>query len=286
MVFDSGVGGLSVCQSIFAACPDVRIVYVADNAAFPYGTKSDEYLRMRIVKVLSEQYITHSPDILVIACNTASTLVLPDLRASLSIPVVGVVPAIKPAALASKTGVIGLLATSATVQRSYTDQLISEFAPQCNVVRVGSRRLVEIAEEYLRGLPVNERELREITSSFFEGGLSAPVDRIVLGCTHFPLLRAQLEAISPKGVEWIDSGDAVALRVRGLLKLCVQGHASSDNMQTDSLMHHVVFTGNGQTNEFFKSMLCTLGFTHFKLSINVSREKVLSENAYSEKPKG
>jgi len=266
MVFDSGVGGLSVCQSILVSCPSVRIVYVADNAAFPYGTKTDDYLRERIVSVLSDQCMTHQPDVLVIACNTASTLVLPDLRERLSIPVVGVVPAIKPAALESKTGVIGLLATSATVQRSYTDQLISEFAPHCDVVRIGSSRLVEMAEEYLRGESVSELELRDITSSFFSEDLSIPIDKVVLGCTHFPLLREQLEKNSPKGVEWIDSGDAIALRVKGLLNNLIGEHTSSCSYQTDNLIHDVIFTGNELANEFFKSSLCSLGFKTFKLA--------------------
>ncbi len=266
MVFDSGVGGLSVCQSILVSCLGVRIVYVADNAAFPYGTKSDDYLRERIVTVLSDQYITHQPDVLVIACNTASTLVLPDLRERLSIPVVGVVPAIKPAALETKTGVIGLLATSATVRRSYTDQLISEFAPHCDVVRVGSSRLVEMAEEHLRGEAVSELELGEITSSFFSENLSAPIDKVVLGCTHFPLLRAQLEKCSPKGVEWVDSGDAIALRVKNLLEHLIGEHSSPSNHQTDKLIHEVIFTGNELANDFFKSMLCSLGFKSFKLA--------------------
>jgi glutamate racemase len=258
MVFDSGVGGLSVCQSILSLCPNVRIVYVADNAAFPYGTKTDGYLRERIVNVLSKQCITHQPDMLVIACNTASTLVLPDLRERLNIPVVGVVPAIKPAALETRTGAIGLLATSATVQRSYTDQLISDFAPHCDVVRVGSSRLVEIAEEYLRGLPVSKAELADITRSFFCESLSAPVDKIVLGCTHFPLLRSQLSESSLKRVEWIDSGDAIAQRVKDLLE-------SIECKQAADITHRIMFTGDDPTNKFFEAMLYSLGFKHFEL---------------------
>ena len=269
MVFDSGVGGLSVCQSILALCPYVRIAYVADNAAFPYGTKSDSYLRERIVKVLAEQYISHQPDMIVIACNTASTLVLPDLRERLNIPVVGVVPAIKPAAAETETGVIGLLATSATVQRSYTDQLISDFAPHCEVVRVGSRRLVEIAEEYLRGEPVSEAELAEITSSFFCESLSASVDKIVLGCTHFPLLRMQLEASSPEGVEWIDSGDAIAQRVKGLLENTEYKQPPSINNQAARIVHNIMFTGNSLANESFESMLSSLGLKHVNIVGNI-----------------
>ena len=275
LVFDSGVGGLSVCQSILALCSDVRIVYIADNAAFPYGTKSDEYLRARIVKVLSEQCAARQPDVLVIACNTASTLVLPDLRERLSIPVVGVVPAIKPAASGTQTGVIGLLATPATIQRTYTNQLISDFAPHCKMVRVGSSRLVEIAEEYLRGEPVNGVELTEITSSFFDESHNASIDKIVLGCTHFPLLRDQLEESSPKSVEWMDSGNAIAQRVKALLENVAWKQASSSRNQPVKIIHHIIFTGDCPTNEFFESMLYSLGFKYVKLAGNISPDHKL-----------
>ena len=260
LVFDSGVGGLSVCQSILSLCPGVRIIYVADNASFPYGTKSEEYLRHLIATVLSRQCEEHQPDILVIACNTASTLVLSDLRKVLCIPVVGVVPAIKPAAETTQTGAIGLLATSATVQRHYTDQLVVDFAAHCDVIRVGSSRLVEMAELYLRGSEVSEAELTEILAGFFCKSLSRPVDKIVLGCTHFPLLKTQLEQCAPHPVEWIDSGSAIAKRIKGLF--------DTESLILDESiapMHKVRFTGAAVANEHFNHCLSLLGFQNVEI---------------------
>ncbi|UZE97143.1 glutamate racemase [Alkalimarinus alittae] len=260
MVFDSGVGGLSVCESILSLCPGVRIIYIADNASFPYGTKSEDYLRSRITTVLSAQCKRYQPDMLVIACNTASTLVLSDLRAMLSIPVVGVVPAIKPAAESTQTGAIGLLATSATVQRHYTNQLVADFASHCDVIRVGSSRLVEMAELYLRGEEINEAELASILADFFCETLAQPVDKIVLGCTHFPLLKSQLNNCAPQQVEWVDSGSAIAKRVKGLFE--------SANLTIDASVkpvHQVRFTGEAVANEHFNQRLSSLGFQDFEI---------------------
>ena len=263
LVFDSGVGGLSVCQSILSCCPEVRILYVADNAVFPYGTKSENYLRKHIVSVLSQLCDDLKPEMMVIACNTASTLVLPSLRDRLSIPVVGVVPAIKPAANASKMGAIGLLATPATVTRPYTDQLIADFSPHCDVIRVGSSRLVEIAEEYFRGVEVNEAELSDITSVFFCESLSRPVDKIVLGCTHFPLLKQQLKKSALKQVEWMDSGNAIASRVRGLLDEAGFKYDAEINVPLPT--HKIMFTGSKIYNEHFESRVLSLGFYNFEV---------------------
>lgn len=260
LVFDSGVGGLSVCQSILSMCPGVRIIYVADNASFPYGTRSESYLRSRIVNVLSGLCEQHQPDMLVIACNTASTLVLADLRQLLCLPVVGVVPAIKPAAETTQTGAIGLLATSATVQRDYTDQLVADFAGHCDVIRVGSSRLVEIAEHYLRGHPVNEGELKAILADFFREGLARKVDKIVLGCTHFPLLKQQLESCAPRHVEWVDSGNAIANRVCSLFK---EAGLSLD--ASHKVLHRIRFTGEAIANKQFHCQLALLGFDNVKI---------------------
>lgn len=260
LVFDSGVGGLSICQSILLHCPGVCIIYVADNASFPYGTKSEDYLRSRITTVLSKQCEQYQPDILVIACNTASTLVLSDLRDMLTIPVVGVVPAIKPAAESTKTGAIGLLATPATVQREYTDQLVDDFAAHCDVIRVGSSRLVEMSERYLRGAGVNQTELADILAGFFCESLSRSVDKIVLGCTHFPLLKPHLERCVPHAIEWIDSGSAIAKRIKGLcgsLELALDASIEP--------MHSVRFTGVAEANEHFNDHLLLLGFQNFEI---------------------
>ncbi|MEP5284585.1 MAG: glutamate racemase [Alloalcanivorax venustensis] len=210
LIFDSGVGGLSVVKALREQVPGAPLAYVCDNAALPYGTKADAWLVRRIVQVCRAAVAASGARVLVVACNTASTLALDALRAQLSVPVVGTVPAIKPAAALSRSGVIGLLATSATVTRPYTDKLIHDFAGHCTVVRVAADGLVDQAERLLAGEPVDDAVL--------EAGLAplwrAPtLDTVVLGCTHFPLLRDLLNARAPRPVQWVDSGSAIARRV-------------------------------------------------------------------------
>ncbi len=208
MVFDSGVGGLSVLEAIRGRLPNLSYCFVGDNAGLPYGDKSEGWLVDRVPRVIDRALAEVQCKVLVVACNTASTIVLPPLRAKFAFPVIGVVPAIKPAAKMSRKKVIGLLATPATVKRDYTDALIAEFAADCTVVKLGSSRLVTIAEEKLRGIPPNREELKSILSPF---AASLP-DVVVLGCTHFPLLRQEISEILTETV-WIDSGEAIAKRV-------------------------------------------------------------------------
>lgn len=210
LVFDSGVGGLSVLDAIAASGHDLSLDYVADNAWLPYGLKSDADLRARVPALLARMADQWSPDAVVVACNTASTIVLPDVREALSIPVVGVVPPIKPAAALTKTGVIGLLATPATVQRAYTDDLIAQFAADKRVVRFGSSALVEAAERKLRGEAVDPASVREAIDALFA---DSAVDVVALACTHFPLLAQELAAAAPRPCTWLDSGAAIARRV-------------------------------------------------------------------------
>lgn len=215
LIFDSGVGGLSILKEIHQQLPQLNLHYLMDNAAFPYGTKDDGFLTDRIIEVCSSAVAELQPDILVIACNTASTLALPQLRQLLSIPVVGVVPAIKTAANLSKSKVIGLVATPATVGRPYTDNLIEEFAPHCSVHKLGSSELVYWAESYINhGLSPNNDQLYEHIQPWLESAKN--ISHVVLGCTHFPLLNGQLKQLWPD-VDWIDSGNAIALRVANLL---------------------------------------------------------------------
>jgi len=215
LIFDSGVGGLSVLSEILRVCPALSYVYVADNAGLPYGDKSADWLQQRVSAVIGAALQIYTPKLLVVACNTASTLVLPQLRSEVSLPVVGVVPAIKPAAATSKNRVIGLLATPATVSRVYTDGLIQDFAKDCHVIRVGSSRLVELVESKLRGQPLPMHELQRICQPFLE---ATPMpDTIVLGCTHFPLVPAEIKSVLP-GMTLVDSGAAIALRVQTLLE--------------------------------------------------------------------
>ncbi|MCK0537424.1 glutamate racemase [Alcanivorax quisquiliarum] len=213
LVFDSGVGGLSVTAEIRRRLPTVPLLYLMDSAGFPYGIKDDATLITRVVDVCADAVAEASPRMLVVACNTASTLALPALRERLAIPVVGVVPALKVAAQACPGGEIGLLATPATVHRPYTDNLIREFAAGCRVRRLGSTALVQWAEDW-----VHHGRTPQGLFDHLDNWLTqpAPVTHVVLGCTHFPLLTPTLTALWP-GVHWIDSGEAIARRVAQLL---------------------------------------------------------------------
>lgn len=213
LIFDSGVGGISVYQEIQKLLPQLDYLYIFDNEAYPYGELEHETLIKRVRCLVTKLVAEYQIDLVVIACNTASTIVLPTLRQSLSIPVVGVVPAIKPASnLASKA--VGLIATPATVTRQYTKELIRDFAQSKTVEMLGSTRLVDIAEEKLRGMPVSLSELQKILSS-----LADNIDVAVLGCTHFPLIRDEIQAALGEHVILIDSGEAIARRVQDLLKI-------------------------------------------------------------------
>ena len=213
LVFDSGVGGLSVAAEIRRRLPGLPLHYLMDSAGFPYGNKDDATLIERVLKVCGDAVAQQQPRLLVVACNTASTLVLPALRAELDIPVIGVVPALKVAAQASPGGNIGLLATPATVNRPYTDDLIREFAAGCRVRRMGSTELVQWAEDWV-GFGHEPAALFEHLDSWLT--TPDPVSHVVLGCTHFPLLRPMLERLWPT-IVWVESGEAIARRVEQLI---------------------------------------------------------------------
>ncbi len=217
LVFDSGVGGLSVFDAIAASGHALALSYAADNAWLPYGLKSDAALKARVPALLTALVGHWAPDAVVVACNTASTIALDEVRAALSIPVVGVVPPIKPAAALTKTGTIGLLATPATVRRAYTDDLIAQFAPDKTVVRFGSAALVEAAEQKLRGEAPDPSAITEAIDGLFGAPGGADIDVVAVACTHFPLLAAELVAAAPRAVTWLDSGAAIARRVAQVL---------------------------------------------------------------------
>ncbi len=217
LVFDSGVGGLSVLDAIAASGQALELDYAADNAWLPYGLKSDAELRARVPALLSRLVSHWAPDLVVVACNTASTIALDAVREALRVPVVGVVPPIKPAAAASRTGVIGLLATPATVRRAYTNDLIANFAADKRVVRFGSAALVEAAEAKLRGEPIPENAISEAIEGLFGAPGGGEIDVVALACTHFPLLADELAAAAPRPCLWLDSGEAIARRVKNVL---------------------------------------------------------------------
>jgi glutamate racemase len=219
LIFDSGVGGLTVYREIVRARPDARYVYVADDAGFPYGNQPEAALIARIVAVVGEAIAAHKPDLVVIACNTASVLALAQLRAAYHVPFVGTVPAIKPACAQSKSKRVAVLGTQATVSREYTRALIREFAGDCNVVLVGSPKLAGYAELELSGTPVPDADIKsEIAPCFGEGPPEHYTDTIVLACTHYPLLIDRFRAVQAWPVDWLDPAPAIARRVADLMR--------------------------------------------------------------------
>src|SRR5579864_8223901 len=216
LLFDSGLGGLTVYREVAAARPHVDFVYVADDAGFPYGALPEPALVSRVVALMGELIETHRPDLVVIACNTASTIVLPDLRKNFSLPFVGTVPAIKPACAASITKRVSVLGTEATVKREYTRALIRDYAQGCEVTLVGSKKLAAYAEAELAGAPVSDAALRaEMAACFVDDGKRT--DTVVLACTHYPLLLDRLRQLAPWPVNFIDPAPAIARRVVDLL---------------------------------------------------------------------
>jgi glutamate racemase len=217
LFFDSGVGGLSVLEPTRALLPNAPIVYVADNAGFPYGTKTEPELATRVPALLGRLVERFRPRLAVIACNTASTIALDDARAALDLPIVGTVPAIKPAAEMSKTRVIGVLGTEATVRQPYVDDLAARFASDCTIIRHGSPELVELAEAKLAGEAIAIDAVREAASPMFDAEKGDDIDVVVLACTHFPLLRDELSAAF-RGRTWIDGGPGIARRIAWLTR--------------------------------------------------------------------
>jgi glutamate racemase len=220
LVFDSGLGGLTVLREIVRARPDAHYVYVADDAFFPYGHHSEEQIIARVVPLIGELIAARVPDLVVIACNTASTLVMSHLRAEYQVPFVGTVPAIKPACASSRTKRVSVLGTKGTVQREYTRALIRDFSQGCEVTLVGSPELASLAETALSGEAVGDAAIAaEIAACFVGAGASDPArtDTVVLACTHYPLLLDRLTRLAPWPVDWIDPAPAIARRVSDLL---------------------------------------------------------------------
>jgi glutamate racemase len=218
LIFDSGVGGLTVFREVKAARPDARFVYLADDTAFPYGALAEDALIARVAAVIGKAISDYAPDLIVIACNTASTLALAELRARFAVPFVGTVPAIKPACAQSQTKRISVLGTQATVGREYTRALIREFAADCEVALIGSSHLASYAEAELAGEPVADAAIAaEIEPCFVEAD-GRRTDTVVLACTHYPLLLARLRELAPWPVDWLDPAPAIARRVADLLR--------------------------------------------------------------------
>jgi glutamate racemase len=253
LLFDSGLGGLTVFREVRAARPDARIIYVADDAFFPYGAHGEAELVDRVVPLIGELIEQHRPDLVVIACNTASTIVLPHLRERYTVPFVGTVPAIKPACAASQTRRVSVLGTEGTVAREYTRALIRDFANGAEVTLVGSVKLAALAEAELRGTPADDVVIaKEIAPCFIDGG-GRRTDTIVLACTHFPLLLGRLQRLAPWPVSFIDPAPAIARRVMELM-----GPVASMNPST-TMTAEIVFTSGKPPSGALEATLARFG---------------------------
>jgi glutamate racemase len=251
LVFDSGVGGLTVFREIARVRPDARLTYVADDALFPYGKVPEKQLIARVTALMGELIAAHAPDLVVIACNTASVQVLPALRERFGVPFVGTVPAIKPACAASQSKRVSVLGTETTVAREYTHALIRNFGQGCDLTLVGSARLAALAEAALSGRPVEDGEIRaEIAPCFVEDGAER-TDTIVLACTHYPLLLDRFEALAPWPVRWLDPAPAIARRVVDLVGPKSDGPAAETA--------HAIFTSGRKPSSDLAVALANFG---------------------------
>jgi glutamate racemase len=250
LLFDSGMGGLTVARAVAEQMPDAHLIYSADNAGFPYGAWKETDLSARIVKVLGRLIAKAKPDVVVIACNTASTIALVELRATYNVPFVGTVPAIKPAAAQTKSGIIGVLATPGTVSREYTHSLIHTFAFHCTVFLHGAPRLAEMAEQKLRGHGIDLEELRTEIAPAFRKRDGKLTDVVVLGCTHYPLLTDDIMQVAPWPVVYVDPSAAIARRVADIAEETPRQESAAEAPPHGTV---ILTSGGGRTTETLKA---------------------------------
>ena len=212
LFFDSGIGGLSVLKAVKAVLPRAPIVFAADYASFPYGTKAEAEISARVPALIGRLVERYQPRLVIIACNTACTIALNHVRAALDVPVVGTVPAIKPAAETSRTGVIGLLGTAATIRQAYVDQLQANHAPQMRLLRHAAPKLVSAAEAKMRGEYVDTAIYARAMAGLMDQPHGERLDVTVLGCTHFPLIKDELWAAAPH-MRFVDGAAGIARRI-------------------------------------------------------------------------
>ena len=254
LVFDSGLGGLTVYREVARARPDATFVYAADDAFFPYGQRGETELVECVLAEMEELIAAYRPDLVVIACNTASTLVLPHLRKRFAVPFVGTVPAIKPACAVSVSRMVSVLGTEATVRREYTLALIRDFADGCAVTLVGPPRLPTMAEEELRGRPAPDADLQQAIAPCFVERNGVRTDTVVLACTHYPLLLDRLIKLAPWPVNFIDPAPAIARRVVELLGPATAAKPPAARM---------VFTSGRGPEAALRASLETFGIAEF-----------------------
>jgi glutamate racemase len=237
LVFDSGIGGLTVLRELRVLMPQKQFIYAVDDAGFPYGDWQEDALIARMDTLIGDMIMRYRPEMVMVACNTASTLILPTLRKRFDIPFVGTVPAIKPAAKRTSSGQITVLATPGTVERDYTRNLIGEFASKVNVRLVGATRLAAMAEAYMLHQAVDETIIKQEISDCFVDRLGARTDIVVLACTHYPFLANVFRRLAPWPVDWLDPAEAIARHAFSLA-------APHNNEQVDAdVDDFAIFTG-------------------------------------------
>jgi glutamate racemase len=257
LIFDSGVGGLSVLAAIRKLLPGAPVVYAADSAGFPYGTRSAAEIAARVPALLGRLAERYEPSLIVIACNTASTIALDAVRAALDLPVVGTVPAIKPAAALSTTRAIGVLGTQATIVQPYVDRLAAEFAADCTVLRHGSAELVELAEAKLRGAATAGADYARILDGLLGQPGGGEIDTIVLACTHFPLVEGELAAAAPRPLAFVDGNGGIARRTQWLTRQLAWPDGAGEGI--------AVFTGAAAAAEAYRAGLAAFGLSRIEM---------------------
>jgi len=234
LIFDSGVGGLSISLSLSQGLPNARQYYLADGLYFPYGNKEEQWLVQRVVDLLGSAVNQLKPDCIVIACNTVSTIALEALRKEITVPIVGVVPAIKPAAEHSVSKSIALLATPRTIASKYTAELIHAYAKDCEVTLIGSTELVEIAESRIYGCEIHQREIADVMNPLIDANKISQLDQLVLGCTHFPLvadlISEYLEREMPNSIHLVDSSEAITRQVAKILSISPTNEIANESL--------------------------------------------------------
>lgn len=265
LLVDSGVGALTVAAAVQRTSPEARLILAADNAAFPYGALDDATLVDRVCRVVDALVQRHSPDLVIVACNTASTLALPLLRQHVSIPVVGTVPAVKTAAERSSSRRIAVLATPGTIRRAYTADLVATFAGACEVTLVGASRLAGLCEAVLRGEQVDDAAIAAEIAPCFTQAAGRRTDMVVLACTHFPLIVDRLERAAPWPVTFIDPAAAIARRASSLLVAAPSGlrfpaPAAEAEAETHRQAHRAVFTSEKNLPAALLAALAIRGF--------------------------
>ena len=256
LIFDSGVGGLSIAEPVMRQLPRAPIVYAGDNAGFPYGSKTEMQVASRVCGLLGRLRERYRPQLIVIACNTASTIALDHVRAALDVPIVGTVPAIKPAAERTRSGVIGVLGTPATVRQHYVDDMVADFAAETHVLRYGAASLAAAAEAALRGEEVPEEAFAGPMRGLVDQPRGREMDMVVLACTHFPLVEDRLAAAAAElgapALTFLDGGEGIARRTAHLLREAEWPHGD--------LLHRAVFTAADKRVEALRPALERRGF--------------------------